>query len=141
MLLTKAGQGISARIRQSVFRSILQQDTAFFDRSSTGELVNRLSADCTLLQTAVTSSLSQGLRSLFLAVGSLGLMAYLSPPLLLFAVGMFPPVLGTAIYLNRKMKHQQAKVQDALAQATSQAADSLANIRLVREFGECLQCN
>eukprot|EP00730_Choanoeca_flexa_P008459 TRINITY_DN12490_c0_g2_i3.p1 TRINITY_DN12490_c0_g2~~TRINITY_DN12490_c0_g2_i3.p1 ORF type:complete len:689 (+),score=161.85 TRINITY_DN12490_c0_g2_i3:1072-3138(+) len=135
MMLTKAGEAISARMRQSVFRSILQQDTSFFDRNATGELVNRLSADCNLLQAAVTSSLSQGLRSLFLGAGSLGMMAYLSPQLLMVAVGVFPPVVGTSIYLSRKMKKQQAQVQDALAQATRQASDSLANIRLVREFG------
>jgi ATP-binding cassette subfamily B protein len=120
MLLTMVGERVALRLRTDVLRSILAQDTAFFDRQPSGELVNRLSADCALLQKTITGSLSQGLRSSFLALGSMGMMAYLSPQLLLFALGIGPPVVGTAVYLNRRMKQQQRRVQDALAEATAQ---------------------
>lgn len=36
-----------ARVRQDLFRALIAQDTAFFDASKTGELMNRLSADTT----------------------------------------------------------------------------------------------
>ncbi|EDQ85909.1 uncharacterized protein MONBRDRAFT_34084 [Monosiga brevicollis MX1] len=63
-------------------------------------------------------------------------MAYLSPKLVMFSMAVLPPVVGGAIWLNRRMKRQQRLVQDALAEATSQAADTLGNIRLVRDFGQ-----
>lgn len=38
------GERISARLRQNVYGSILRQDMMFFDKTRTGELVNRLSS-------------------------------------------------------------------------------------------------
>jgi ABC-type multidrug transport system fused ATPase/permease subunit len=39
-----SGQNITANLRNKVFSSIARQETAFFDKNRTGELINRLSA-------------------------------------------------------------------------------------------------
>ena len=58
---------------------------AFFDNNKTGELVNRLSTDTTIIGQSVTTNISDGLRSLFQAVGGLSLMVnfFLCQPYLL----------------------------------------------------------
>lgn len=40
-MLSVSGERIAVRIRQALFRSILQQDMDFFDSHKTGELVSR----------------------------------------------------------------------------------------------------
>lgn len=59
-----AGQRIVNRLRVSLFTAILRQEVAFFDKTHTGELVNRLSADTVLLGRSVTENLSDGLRAM-----------------------------------------------------------------------------
>ena len=51
------------RLRASLFSSVLKQEVAFFDKTRTGELINRLSADAALLGRSVTENLSDGLRA------------------------------------------------------------------------------
>ena len=68
------GQRIVNRLRQSIFSSILKQETAFFDKNPTGELINRLSSDTTLVGKAITDNISDGLRSLAQGVAGISLM-------------------------------------------------------------------
>lgn len=52
----------------------MRQETGFFDNTKTGELVNRLSADTALVSQAVTSNISDGLRSSVMALAGVGMM-------------------------------------------------------------------
>jgi ATP-binding cassette subfamily B (MDR/TAP) protein 10 len=69
-----SGQRITQTLRQVVFNSIMQQEIAFFDKNKTGELVNRLSADTSLVSQSVTMNISDGLRSTFMVVAGVSMM-------------------------------------------------------------------
>jgi ATP-binding cassette subfamily B (MDR/TAP) protein 10 len=43
-----------------VFSAIIRQETAFFDKNKTGELINRLSADSQLVSQTVTQQVRPG---------------------------------------------------------------------------------
>lgn len=80
-----AGQSIVNRLRTSLFSSILRQEVAFFDKTRTGELINRLSSDTALLGRSVTENLSDGLRAVAQASVGIGMMVC-QPLLLVFSV-------------------------------------------------------
>lgn len=61
-------------MRTTVFSAILRQEIAFFDKNKTGELINRLSADTTLVSQSVTMNISDGLRSTFMVVSGVSMM-------------------------------------------------------------------
>ena len=73
-LFAFAGQRIVNRLRASLFSSILRQEVAFFDKTRTGELINRLSSDTALLGRSVTENLSDGLRAGAQASVGIGMM-------------------------------------------------------------------
>ncbi|XP_025050596.1 ATP-binding cassette sub-family B member 10, mitochondrial isoform X3 [Alligator sinensis] len=73
-LMQTAGQRIVKQLRQNIFSSILKQEVAFFDKTSTGELINRLSSDTALLGRSVTENLSDGLRAGAQASVGVGMM-------------------------------------------------------------------
>ena len=60
---------------------------AFFDKTKTGELINRLSADTQLVSQAVTQQVSDGLRSSLMTSAGIGMMFFMSPQLAM--VGIF----------------------------------------------------
>lgn len=68
------GQRIVKRLRHKLFSSIMVQETAFFDRNKTGELINRLSADTVLVGKAVTDNVSDGLRATAQAIAGVSMM-------------------------------------------------------------------
>lgn len=69
-----SGQIITNRLRQATYNSIVRQEISFFDRNKTGELVNRLSNDATIVGHSISMNLSNGLRALFGATGSAVMM-------------------------------------------------------------------
>ncbi|XP_041604985.1 ATP-binding cassette sub-family B member 10, mitochondrial isoform X3 [Vulpes lagopus] len=73
-LMQTSGQRIVNRLRTSLFSSVLRQEVAFFDKTRTGELINRLSSDTALLGRSVTENLSDGLRAGAQASVGIGMM-------------------------------------------------------------------
>lgn len=57
-----------------MFKQVLSQDIAFFDKSQTGELINRLSSDVHIVSGSVTQNISDGLRSVAQISAGVGMM-------------------------------------------------------------------
>ena len=134
-LLTVAGERLSAGIRRDLLRAVLSQDAAWFDRQRTGDVINRLSSDTAALQNALTTQVTGGLRSLFMAGGSAGMLFYLSPPLAALSLVLIPPVAGMGMVYGRYVAGQQRAVQEALGHTMEVAEELVTNIRAVRQFG------
>jgi ABC-type multidrug transport system fused ATPase/permease subunit len=134
-LLTVAGERLSAGIRRDLLKAVLSQDAAWFDRQRTGDVINRLSSDTAALQNALTTQVTGGLRSLFMAAGSAGMLFYLSPPLAALSLVLIPPVAGMGMFYGRYVAGQQRAVQEALGQTMEVAEELVSNIRAVRQFG------
>jgi len=129
-----SGQNITAALRSKVFSSVTHQETAFFDKTKTGELINRLSADTQLVSQTVTQQVSDGLRNAVMALAGVGMMVHMSPQLACVGLAIVPPVSAWGIVMGRRVKKISKEVQDALAASTSLAQEKLSNIRTVRAF-------
>ncbi|XP_032804421.1 ATP-binding cassette sub-family B member 10, mitochondrial isoform X2 [Petromyzon marinus] len=135
-LMQVSGQRIVQRLRDSLFRAIMRQELGFFDRTRTGELVNRLSADTALMGRAVTENLSDGLRSVAQVTVGIGMMFYVSPKLATFVLGVVPPIALIAVVYGRYLRRITKRTQDSLAEATQVAEERIGNIRTVRSFAK-----
>ncbi|XP_075780841.1 ATP-binding cassette sub-family B member 10, mitochondrial isoform X1 [Pelodiscus sinensis] len=135
-LMQTAGQRIVKRLRATMFSSILKQEIAFFDKTSTGELINRLSSDTTLLGRSVTENLSDGLRAGAQASVGVGMMFFVSPKLATFVLSVVPPLAIIAVIYGRYLRKLTRMTQDSLAEATQLAEERIGNIRTVRAFGQ-----
>jgi len=68
------GNRIIRSLRSQLFSSIVRQEIAFFDKNKTGELINRLSTDTTVVGQSVTMNISDGLRAVVQALGGISMM-------------------------------------------------------------------
>ncbi|RMC12718.1 hypothetical protein DUI87_10243 [Hirundo rustica rustica] len=135
-LMQTAGQRIVKRLRATMFSSIVKQETAFFDKTRTGELINRLSSDTALLGRSVTENLSDGLRAGAQASVGVGMMFFVSPSLAAFVLSVVPPLAVLAVIYGRYLRKLTKMTQDSLAEATQLAEERIGNIRTVRAFGQ-----
>ncbi|KAK2150002.1 hypothetical protein LSH36_427g01031 [Paralvinella palmiformis] len=131
-----AGNRIIKNLRDVIFRSIIRQEIAFFDKVRTGELINRLSTDTTIVGTSVTMNISDGLRSVTQAIGGITMMAYMSGKLTLVALSIVPPLIIMSRTYGRYVQKITKRVQDSLAESTQVAEERLSNMRTVRAFGQ-----
>ena len=135
-LFDQSGEMISRRLRAQLFHSFMLQDIAFFDGSSTGELMNRLSSDCTAIQSTLTQKVGEGAHQLILAAVGLTLMARTSVMLTLVALGAVPLIGIFALFYAVLVQKLSERYQTALARASDVAQEALSAIRTVRSFAK-----
>ncbi len=133
-LFTLSGERIVLKLREQLYRSVLKQDVAFFDSNRTGELMSRLSADCTTLQNTVSVNISQGLRNLAQVVGGFGFMFYTSWKLSLFLLVVIPPVAAMAYTFGKKIRALAKQFQAALAESSVVAEETISGVRTLKSF-------
>jgi len=130
----KAAHRLVARLRRHLFAAILSQDAEFFDSTKTGDLLSRLSADADLVQAAVESHLTGGLRSIAMSLGAAFMLLYISWSLALLALTTLPPTMIMARLVGRKMRQRQTTVRELHSQATSMAEQALTCMTTVQQF-------
>ena len=134
ILFSVTGQRVVLRLRKRLFKHMMQQDVAFFDKTKSGELVNRLSADVMMLKSAVEHSWAQFISSLVSLVATLFYLFFVSWKLTLLMMATPPAIIiiggAYGAYLERVAK----ATQDALAGATDSASESISGLRTVRAF-------
>jgi len=133
-LFTVAGERVVTDLRAKLYRSVISQEIGFFDAERTGDLTNRLSADTTVLQNAVTVNVSMALRFLVTVLGTVIILFWMNWKLTLIMLAVVPFIAVGAALFGRWLRKLSKKVQDALAEATSVAEETIAGIRTVRAF-------
>ncbi len=133
-LFMTVGERVVTRLRSRLFKTLVDQEIAFFDGQKTGDLISRLASDTAVLQTSVSANISMGLRSLTVAAGTLVMLFFTSKVLTGLMLAVVPPVALGAVAYGRRVRKLSKETQDALAKASAVAEESLSGIRTVRSF-------
>ena len=133
-LVTWIGERVVADVRNRVFSHVLDLSPEFFERTRAGELLSRLTADTTLVQTVVGSSASFALRSLVMAAGALVMMAVTSPKLTALAFLSVPLVLAAIIIMGRRVRGLSRDAQDRIADTAALASEVLNAMPTVQAY-------
>lgn len=135
-LFTLAGERIVLKLRERVYSHILDQDVSFFDFNRTGDLMSRLSSDSSILQNAVSVNISMGLRHLVSGLGGIALMIYTAPSLALSMLPIVPPIAVGVVLFGRRIRGASKRAQEALAEASIVAEETISGFRTVRSFAQ-----
>ncbi len=134
-LMSWLGERVSADIRLRVYDQLLKLSPAFYAKIRTGEVISRFTADSTLLQTVVGSSLSMALRSSVTVVGGLVMMGITSVKMTLLVLLAVPLVLGPVGFFGRKVRLLARKSQDRVADLGAYVDETLHEIHTVQAYG------
>jgi ATP-binding cassette subfamily B protein len=128
------GDRIVADLRADLFKHLAHLDAAFYDRTKSGELVSRLTADTLQMKSAFGSSASVALRNLFMFAGAVAMMVLTSPKLSAFVLIAIPVIVLPLFASGRGVRRRSRRAQDVLADATSFAAENLGAVRIMQAF-------
>ncbi len=128
------GERIVADVRRDVFAHVTTLSPSFFDRSQSGEIVSRLSADTTQIKSAVGATASMALRNAILGTGALGMMIYTSPKLSSLVIAAIPLIVLPLVAFGRNVRTRSRQAQDMLANATAYASESIGAVRTLQAF-------
>ena len=133
-LVSWLGERVSADLRSAVFRNIVHLHPGFFEDNRSGEIMSRLTADTTVLQTIIGSSVSMALRSSLTLTGAIIMMLITSLKLTAIIVATVPAVLLPILIFGRRVRTLSTSSQDSVASVGSYAGEIIHNIRTVQGF-------
>jgi ATP-binding cassette subfamily B protein len=103
LLTAWIGQKIIYDLRLEVFRKVLRMQQAYFDQTAVGTLMTRVTSDIERLQHFVTEGVVGTIADLFMLLGIMGYMIYISPTLSLSIFITLPILFAIMFYINAKM--------------------------------------
>jgi ATP-binding cassette subfamily B protein len=128
------GERVVADVRDRVFGHVLSLSPSFFEVTRTGEVLSRLTADTTLIQTVVGSSASFALRSMVMGLGCIVMMLVTSFNLTALTFVGVPLVLAPIILFARKVRRLSRESQDRIADTSAIAGEALNAVQTVQAF-------
>ena len=135
------GEKVVKDLRFALFQKFLGLDVAFYERTHSATLVSHLSADCEIVRSFISSTLSVALRSILTVLGSLVMVFVTSFHLALLAIIGIPLAVIPIFLGARNVRRIARDSQEHLATAQAMASETLSLISTVqayvRESHEC----
>ena len=128
------GERVTTDVRNAVYSHVLSMSPEFFETTQTGEVLSRLTADTTLVQPVVGSSLSRGLRNAVMGLGALGMLVWSHPYVMLQVLAVVVGVVLPAMWFGRRVRGLSRASQDRVADASALAAEILNAMPTVQSY-------
>ena len=130
--------GISRKIefdlRNDLFSKLERQDTGFYQRYRTGDIMARMTNDLNAVRMLLGPGLMYSANTVFLTVFALVFMLRISPWLTLVALAPMPLASILVQYLGRRIHERFERIQASFSDISAQAQENYSGVRLIRAF-------
>jgi len=133
-LVSWLGERVVADIRRRVFDHLIDLHPGFYESNRASEIQSRLTADTTLLQTVIGSSLSMALRNGIMLLGGIVLLFVTNAKLTAIVVLALPLVLVPILLFGRRVRALARQSQDRVADVGSYIGETLGQIKTVQAY-------
>ena len=138
-LVSWIGERVVADIRRQVFNHLVYLHPGFYEDNRSSEIQSRLTADTTLLQSVIGSSLSLFLRNLLMVIGGVILLFITNPKLTSIVVVALPLVIAPILIFGRRVRSLSRMSQDRIADIGSYVSETLGQIKTVQAYNHQVQ--
>jgi len=135
VLMNRVGQRVIADIQKASFTRLIHADLAYFNATSSGLLISRLTNDVGLLRNAAANVLAGIGRDAITVVFLVGLMFYQDWLLAIIAFFAFPLAIRPIIGIGRRMRRVSANTQIEMGQLTTLLSQTFQGARHVKAYG------
>jgi ABC-type multidrug transport system fused ATPase/permease subunit len=123
-------------LRVRIYAYLQEMSLSFFERTSTGELMSRVTNDVHALESFITHGSALAAVDLLRLFGGAAILFVLDMRLALLVL-LPVPVLAVALrYFNTRIRPIYRRVRARLGDINAQLQDSLSGIRVIQAFGQ-----
>ena len=134
-LMGYVGQRVIYDLRNTIYDRLATQSLEFFAHRKVGEMLARISYDVTLVQAAVSTTVTALMRDSVSIVFLAGVVFYQDWMLAAIAMLVFPLVIYPIARFGRKMRHASFDGQVSMGELSSLVEETVGGIRVVKAFG------
>ena len=126
--------GIVRDIRTEVYNKVLRLPLSFFSEERKGDIIARMSADVTAVESSLTSSIDMLLRNPIALVIYFSTLFAISWQMTLFVIVVLPLAGWLMGVISRKLKRQSSVAQAQWGDIMSQLDETLGGLRIIKAF-------
>jgi len=133
-ILIGISREIEFDLRNDLFRVLERQDSGFYQRYRTGDIMARLVNDLNAVRNLLGPALMYSANTVFFTVFALYFLLHLSPWLTLVALAPMPLASIVVQYLGTRIHDRFERIQASFSEISSQAQENYSGARLIRAF-------
>lgn len=133
-LLRRSGDRMLARMRRDVYEKAQHLPMRFYDKTSTGSVINRINGDTATLQSFMLRVTQEVVVQFFKMVGIIVVMLVMDPKLTLLSLIPVPIIVVGARIFRKKIYPFYVRLWLRNSAVTSVLADTIPGIRVVKSF-------
>jgi ATP-binding cassette, subfamily B, multidrug efflux pump len=133
-ILIGISREIEFDLRNDLFRQLERQDSGFYERYRTGDVMARMTNDLNAVRMLLGPALMYSANTVFFTVGALFFLFRISPYLTLVAWAPMPLASILVQYFGTKIHDRFERIQESFSDISSQAQENYSGVRLIRAF-------
>ena len=133
-ILIGISREIEYDLRNDLFRQLERQDSGFYQRYRTGDIMARMTNDLSAVRMLLGPALMYSANTAFFTVGALFFLLRISPWLTLVAWAPMPLASILIQYFGSRIHDRFERIQASFSEISSQAQENYSGARLVRAF-------
>jgi ATP-binding cassette, subfamily B, multidrug efflux pump len=133
-ILIGISREIEFDIRNDLFRHLEKQDSGFYQRYRTGDVMARMTNDLNAVRNLLGPALMYSANTVFFTLFALYFLLHLSPWLTLVALAPMPLASILVQYLGHRIHDRFERIQASFSEISAQAQENYSGARLIRAF-------
>ena len=130
------GERVVADIRIAVQNNLVKLSPSFFEENRPAEIASRLTADTSIIEQVVGTTVSVALRNVVMGVGGIIYLVSVAPRLAGMLLLGIPAVILPIVFLGRRLQKISRQSQDRIADVGTIASETLGAMKIVQAFGQ-----
>ena len=130
------GERTVADFRRAVQLNLLTLSPSYFEENRPAEIASRMTSDTAVIEQVVGTTVSVALRNMFVGVGGVAYLFYLSPRLTGALLLGIPVIILPIVFIARRLQVISRSSQDRVADVGAMTAETLGAMRIVQAFGQ-----
>lgn len=129
------GRNVIRDMRKQMFSQLMSLPTAFYDKSSSGQLMSKLIFDVERVANAATKSVTIVVRDTFTIIGLLFMMFYTSWKLAIVFIFLAPVITILAVSISKRFRKISKRIQSSMGNVTEISQEVTEGHRVIKMFG------
>ncbi len=130
------GERVVADLRRDVHANLLTQAPRFFEENRPSEIASRLTADTSVIEQVVGTTVSIALRNVVLGIGGIIYLFVLAPALAGMLLIGIPLIIVPIVVIGRRVQAISRSSQDRIADVGAMVSETLGAMKIVQAFGQ-----
>ncbi len=130
----KASQGIIYRVRNYLFANVQKQDSDFFDKNRTGDLMTRLSGDLDMVRHSIAWIIKAILECVILYTASVIFFFSIDWLMALCMIALTPVIFAITMGLKKVIGPKYVEQRDKLSAMNTGAEENISGNRVIKAF-------